>query len=150
MSAGTGGGLLRCHRDFRLLWLGETTGTFGAAVSSVALPLIAVTTLDASTFEVGLLSAASWLPWLVVGLPVHMLSGEEGEKAREARAFGEWASDVTELPVAFHDERLTTASAELLLMEAGFSKQQRKARLDKLAAQIMLQSYLDRRAKPRS
>lgn len=69
-STRTRGGLLRCHRDFRLLWLGETTGRFGAAVTSVALPLIAVANLDATTFEVGLLTAASWLPWLVVGLPV--------------------------------------------------------------------------------
>ncbi|WP_436775004.1 MFS transporter [Yinghuangia sp. YIM S09857] len=64
-----GGGLLRRHRDFRLLWLGETTGRFGAAVTSVALPLIAVADLGASTFQVGLLTAASWLPWLVIGLP---------------------------------------------------------------------------------
>jgi len=85
---------------------------------------------------------------LVVGLPVHLRSGDEGQKAGEARAFGEWASAVTGLPVTFYDERLTTASAELLLMDAGFTKKQRKARLDKLAAQIMLQAYLDRRREP--
>ncbi|MFI1252585.1 MFS transporter [Streptomyces netropsis] len=66
----THGGLLRRHRDFRLLWCGETTGKFGASVTSVAMPLIAVTTLDAGTFTVGLLSACAWLPWLIVGLPV--------------------------------------------------------------------------------
>jgi MFS family permease len=70
MKTRTHGGLLRRHRDFRLLWLGETTGKFGASVTSVALPLIAVENLDAGTFEVGLLTAAAWLPWLVVGLPV--------------------------------------------------------------------------------
>lgn len=70
MSDRTRGGLLRRHRDFRLLWLGETAGKFGSSVTGVALPLIAVETLDAGTFEVGLLSAAAWLPWLVVGLPV--------------------------------------------------------------------------------
>ncbi|MBL8851829.1 MAG: Holliday junction resolvase RuvX [Planctomycetaceae bacterium] len=85
---------------------------------------------------------------LVVGLPIHLRSGDEGGKAHEARDFGEWASAVTGLPVVFHDERMTTASAELLLMDAGFTKKQRKARLDKLAAQIMLQSFLDARAKP--
>ncbi|WP_406299675.1 MFS transporter [Embleya sp. NBC_00888] len=63
-------GLLRRHRDFRLLWFGETTGKFGASVTSVSMPLIAVSTLDASTFQVGLLSAAAWLPWLLIGLPV--------------------------------------------------------------------------------
>ena len=62
--------LLVRHRDFRLLWTGETVSRFGSAVSTVALPLIAVSVLQATTFEVGLLSAAAWLPWLVIGLPV--------------------------------------------------------------------------------
>lgn len=64
-----GGGLLRRHRDFRLLWCGETSGKFGASVTRVTMPLIAVSTLHAGTFEVGLLSASAWLPWLVIGLP---------------------------------------------------------------------------------
>ncbi|MFI7101477.1 MFS transporter [Streptomyces sp. NPDC050161] len=63
-------GLLRRHRDFRLLWCGETAGKFGAAVTGVALPLVAVATLRAGTFAVGLLAACSWLPWLLIGLPV--------------------------------------------------------------------------------
>ncbi|WP_406087190.1 MFS transporter [Kitasatospora purpeofusca] len=62
-------GLLRRHRDFRLLWCGETAGKFGASVTGVAMPLIAVSELHASTFQIGLLSAASWAPWLVMGLP---------------------------------------------------------------------------------
>ncbi|MEU1947175.1 MFS transporter, partial [Streptomyces sp. NPDC020125] len=69
MTPRTSGGLLRRHRDFRLLWCGETAGKYGAAVTGVAMPLIAVTTLHADTFEVGLLTAASWAPWLVIGLP---------------------------------------------------------------------------------
>ncbi len=55
--------------DFRWLWLGETTSKLGSSISSVAIPLVAVTVLNASTFEVGMLTAASWLPWLLVGLP---------------------------------------------------------------------------------
>ncbi|MFB8212810.1 MFS transporter [Streptomyces sp. NPDC056010] len=70
MSHDIRGGLLRRHRDFRLLWCGETAGKFGASVTGVAMPLVAVSTLDASTFEVGLLSAAAWAPWLIIGLPV--------------------------------------------------------------------------------
>ncbi|SDT16383.1 Predicted arabinose efflux permease, MFS family [Streptomyces sp. TLI_053] len=61
--------LLRRHRDFRLLWCGETAGKFGASVTGVAMPLVAVSELHASTFQIGLLSAASWAPWLVMGLP---------------------------------------------------------------------------------
>lgn len=70
MSQGIRGGLLRRHRDFRLLWCGETAGKFGASVTGVAMPLVAVSNLHAGTFEVGLLTAASWTPWLIIGLPV--------------------------------------------------------------------------------
>ncbi|MGH3389517.1 MAG: MFS transporter [Actinomadura sp.] len=62
-------GLFR-HRDFRLLWIGQTTSRLGTSVTSVALPLVAVATLNASTFQVALLSAAAWLPWPLIGLPV--------------------------------------------------------------------------------
>ncbi|SCL37131.1 Predicted arabinose efflux permease, MFS family [Micromonospora rhizosphaerae] len=62
------GGLLR-HRDFRLLWTGQTVSSIGSNVTTVALPLVAVAVLDASTFQVAVLTAAAWLPWLLVGLP---------------------------------------------------------------------------------
>jgi len=79
---------------------------------------------------------------LVVGLPVHM-SGDEGGMAAGARKFGEWVSKFSGLPIRFWDERFTSAIAEEHLQEAGLSKKKRKARLDKLAAQILLQSFLD-------
>ena len=79
---------------------------------------------------------------LVIGLPVH-LSGDEGQKAVESRAFGQWLAELTGLPIRFWDERFTSARAEEALLEAGLSKKKRKARLDKLAAQFMLQAYLD-------
>lgn len=78
----------------------------------------------------------------VVGLPVH-LDGREGQKAAEARAYGRWLGDVTQLPVAYWDERFTTVEAESVLWEAGLSHDKRKSRRDRVAAQIMLQSYLD-------
>ncbi|MEP7020025.1 MAG: MFS transporter [Pseudonocardiales bacterium] len=62
------GGLLR-DRDFRLLWIGETTSSLGSSVTSVALPLVALTLLHAGVIAVSMLSAAAWLPWLVIGLP---------------------------------------------------------------------------------
>ncbi|WP_424534748.1 MFS transporter [Sphaerisporangium viridialbum] len=62
------GGLLR-DRDFRLLWTGETASSFGSTLTSVALPLVAITVLHTSTFVVALLTAAAWLPWLIIGLP---------------------------------------------------------------------------------
>jgi hypothetical protein len=62
------GGLLR-HRDFRLLWIGETVSQAGSSMAIVVVPLLAVTTLRASTFDVASLSAAGSLPWLLIGLP---------------------------------------------------------------------------------
>jgi MFS family permease len=60
---------LLAGRDFRLLWIGETTSCFGSSISSVALPLVALTVLHASAFAVSLLTAAAWVPWLLIGLP---------------------------------------------------------------------------------
>jgi len=62
------GGLLR-QRRFRLLWIGETVSQLGNAMAVVGVPLVAVIVLHASTFVVGVLTAAGWLPWLVIGLP---------------------------------------------------------------------------------
>ncbi|MFD0819247.1 MFS transporter, partial [Micromonospora zhanjiangensis] len=62
------GGLFR-HRDFRLLWIGEGASKFGSSVTTVALPLVAVATLDVGAFAAALLSAAVGLPWLLIGLP---------------------------------------------------------------------------------
>lgn len=56
-------------RDLRCLWVGETISKLGSTVSAVIVPLVAVVTLHAGAFIVGLLSAAAWLPWLVIGLP---------------------------------------------------------------------------------
>lgn len=49
--------------------MGETISKLGSTVSAVIVPLVAVVTLHAAAFIVGLLSAAAWLPWLVIGLP---------------------------------------------------------------------------------
>ena len=81
---------------------------------------------------------------LVVGLPIH-LSGDESEKSREARKFAEWLCTVTGLPYTFQDERFTSFQAEKLLLAAELSKKKRKERMDKLSAQILLQTFLDAR-----
>tara|TARA_Y100000814_G_scaffold286249_1_gene255067 strand:+ start:179 stop:667 length:489 start_codon:yes stop_codon:yes gene_type:complete len=82
----------------------------------------------------------------VVGLPVH-LSGKESKKSCEARQFGAWLAEITDLPVEYFDERFTSAEAESLLSDSQLTSKKRKARLDQLAAQIMLTAYLDSGAK---
>jgi putative holliday junction resolvase len=79
---------------------------------------------------------------IVIGLPVHM-SGDEGGKAREARAFGNWAAKLTSRPVAWWDERFSSAVADMYIEQAGLSQRKRKGRRDQLAAQVILQSFLD-------
>jgi putative Holliday junction resolvase len=86
--------------------------------------------------------AAEQIVGLVVGLPINM-NGTEGPKAVAYRKYGEWLAGVLNLPVAFFDERLTTHAAQGILVDAGLSRQKRKERLDKLAATLILQSYLD-------
>lgn len=64
---------LRRHPDFLRLWAGETISQVGSQVTLLAIPLIAITLLDASTFQVGLLTAVEMSPFLLVGLPAGAL-----------------------------------------------------------------------------
>ncbi|MBO0700646.1 MAG: Holliday junction resolvase RuvX [Zavarzinella sp.] len=79
---------------------------------------------------------------IVVGLPLHT-TGREGVKAEEARAFGAWLGVITGLPVVFADERFSTAFAESALWAAGLTHKKRKQRRDAVAAQVMLQAFLE-------
>jgi putative holliday junction resolvase len=79
---------------------------------------------------------------LVVGLPLHT-TGREGTKAEEARAFGAWLGSVTGLSVVFADERFSTAFAESALWAAGLTHKKRKARRDAVAAQVLLQAFIE-------
>lgn len=78
----------------------------------------------------------------VVGLPVYT-NGNESQKSLETRKFGEWLRQITNLPVDYFDERYTSIEAEEILNQANFTKKRRKARIDQLAAQIMLTAYLE-------
>jgi putative holliday junction resolvase len=78
---------------------------------------------------------------IVVGMPV-MLAGEEGVQAGKVREFVERLSRRVRIPVVTWDERLSTVEAERLLLEAGQSRSKRKQVIDKIAAAVILQSYL--------
>ena len=82
----------------------------------------------------------------VIGLPRHM-SGEEGIKAAEARDFGARLGEITGLPVEFVDERLTTIAVQRMLSETAMSGAKKRAVTDKLAAALILQTWLDRKRK---
>jgi len=118
---------------------------------AVADPAVGIASPLANYTRVGREADAAWFCRLaqqeriarfVVGLPVH-LDGRESPKSREARAFGAWLGEVTGVPVEFFDERFTSHEAEEHLIAAGLTRQQRRARLDKLAAQILLTAYLE-------
>jgi len=79
---------------------------------------------------------------LLVGQPLHM-SGDESRQGKYTKEFAERLAEYTRLPVKFLDERLTTVQAERVLKESGISIEKRAKAVDKLAAVLLLQSYLD-------
>ena len=79
---------------------------------------------------------------IVLGLPKNM-NNTEGERVEKTKAFGEMLERRTGLPVQYWDERLTTVAAEQILMESGVRRENRKAVIDKVAAGLILQGYLD-------
>lgn len=79
---------------------------------------------------------------IVLGLPKNM-NNTEGERVEKTKAFGEMLERRTGLPVHYWDERLTTVAAKQILMESGVRRENRKAVIDKVAAGLILQGYLD-------
>ena len=79
---------------------------------------------------------------IVLGLPKNM-NNTEGERVEKTKAFGEMLERRTGLPVHYWDERLTTVAADQILMESGVRRENRKAVIDKVAAGLILQGYLD-------
>lgn len=82
---------------------------------------------------------------IVLGLPKHM-NASEGIRAELTQEFKEKLERRTGLPVVLWDERLTTVAADKLMIEAGIRRENRKEYVDKIAAAMILQGYLDRRS----
>lgn len=81
----------------------------------------------------------------VLGLPKNM-NNTSGPRVEAAQAYGELLTETFGLPIDFQDERLTTVEAERMLVEeADASRKKRKQVIDKLAAALILQNYLDRK-----
>ncbi len=79
---------------------------------------------------------------VVIGLPINM-DGTSGERAEVTKAFGSKLAEKTTAKVVYLDERLSSVSAEKLLIQADVRRDKRKQVIDKLAATIILQNYLD-------
>jgi len=79
---------------------------------------------------------------VAMGLPLNM-DGTEGERALIHRAFGEKLASLSGVSVNFVDERLTSAEAEEILISSGVRREKRKELIDKISAQIILQTYID-------
>ena len=85
----------------------------------------------------------------VAGLPLEM-SGNEGSQVERVRTFCERLEKTTGIPVAYQDERLTSVQSERLLESAGVRRERRRGLLDKMAAALILQAWLDSRSSPSS
>ena len=79
---------------------------------------------------------------LVVGLP-KLMSGIEGEQARKTRDFAEAVAAETGIELVYWDERLSSVAAESVLKDSNIRREKRKQHIDKIAAVIILQNYLD-------
>jgi len=79
---------------------------------------------------------------VILGLPKNM-DGSLGEKAKEVLAFKEQLENVLSIPIVDWDERLSTAFAERVLLEADLSRSKRKRVIDRASAAVILQGYLD-------
>jgi len=82
---------------------------------------------------------------IVVGQPLHM-SGKKSLQSEKVAKFAEELRNALKLPIVFWDERLTSFAAEQHLEEMGLKWRQRRDHIDKIAAMIILQSYLDSRS----
>jgi putative holliday junction resolvase len=103
---------------------------------------------DRALSEIAALVQRHEVAEVVVGLPL-TLSGEIGPQAHVIQLFVERLKGVLTAPIHMFDERLTTVAAERMMLDLGMRPEQRKARIDEVAASIILQDFLDS-SRPRS
>jgi putative Holliday junction resolvase len=131
----------------RVLGLDLGDARIGVAISDddrrLAVPIGTVRTgAPADVKAVAALVREHDVTVVVVGLPL-LLSGEAGERAHHAERFAEALRGFLGVPVELHDERLSTVEADRALREAGASGRDRRRRVDRSAATVILQSWLD-------
>lgn len=133
----------------RLIGIDLGTKTLGLALSDVTRSIASgLTTLPRTRFAADAgrllaLAAEHGIGGFVIGLPFN-LDGSQGPRAQATRAFARNLGKLTPVPILLWDERLTTAAAERVLLEADASRKRRAQVIDKVAATLILQSALDR------
>jgi putative holliday junction resolvase len=134
------------RRPGRLMALDVGGRRIGVAVSdetrAIASPICYVERGRGDRAELRRLVARWEVERLVVGLPTS-LSGREGPQAAEVRAYADALAADLDLPLDYHDERLTTTIAEKALIAQGARRAQRREQIDATAAAVILQGYLD-------
>ena len=136
----------------RALGVDPGSKRIGVAVSdlsgSIASPLVVIQRSKSKRHdldELARLARDEEAEVIVYGLPLNM-DGSMSKAAKAATFEAKQLATLVDVPVEMHDERLTTVSADRSMMEAGLDARQRRVRVDKVAAAIMLQSWLDSRA----
>ncbi len=135
----------------RILALDLGKKRIGLAVSDAlgitahGLPTLQRTTIRADVAEIERIAAEHDVRLILLGYPLHM-SGREGRQVQYTRDFAEYFTERTGREIRFWDERMTSIEAERVLKESGISIAKRAKAVDKLAAQILLESYLEAQA----
>ncbi len=131
----------------RVLGLDLGDARIGVAISDdrrrIAVPLGTVRTgAPADVKEIADLVQGHGATLVVIGHPLH-LSGEAGERAHHAERFAEALDAFLDVPVLLQDERLSSVEADRALREAGASGRERRQAVDRSAATVILQAWLD-------
>ena len=133
----------------RLIGIDPGTKTIGLALSdagrSIATPMETIKRKKFKIDAVRLLElcAEHEVCGLVIGMPYNM-DGSEGPRAQATRAFARNLAALTDIPLTFWDERLSTAAVTRTLLEADTSRAKRAEVVDKMAAGFILQGFLNR------
>lgn len=134
----------------RIMALDVGDRTIGIAISDSMLltaqgrPTVRRKNLAADIEKLQLLAEENEVYRIVVGKPLHM-SGDESPQSKQIARFADKVREVLNIPVTFWDERLTSFAAEEHLKEMGLKWRRRRQYTDKIAAMLILQSYLDSR-----
>ena len=138
----------KLDKKSRLIGIDPGKKRIGIAISDenkkVATPYTTIVKKDYSSFlaQIKKIVQENAIKGIVIGNPINM-DGSIGPKSQSSRSFVNNLSKEINIPILLWDERLTTVSAERSLLEADLSRKKRQQIIDKIAASIILQSFLD-------